>query len=213
VNGIRLIRLLDVLPVTAARNADGVSPRSLIVTVENLNAVDQVLFNGLASPSFVVYSPTELIAQLPEVLENEAITEVMVLSSVASMTHQSMIEFGIGKRVTRQSGVQRLVQTFTRLLLRTAGSNIFHKTLGGSLITSVGKNITSQTRADVAIAVGTVKTQIITAQTPYSNIPASERLLSAELAGYTEDAANGAVYATVVLTAHDRQRSAATFVA
>lgn len=213
VNGIRLIRLLDVLPVTAARNAEGVFPRSLIITCDSLHAVDQVLFNGMLSPSFAVYSEHQLIAEVPEVLDGAIITDVAVLSSVPTMTERSLIEFGIGARVARQTGVQRLVQTFVRLLLRTAGSNIFHKTLGGSLSASIGvSNVSSRAAADVAMAIGTVRQQIIAAQTPYSLIPPSERLLSAEVASLTEDPASSSLFCTLVLTAHDRQRSAATLV-
>jgi hypothetical protein len=214
VNGIRLIRLLEVLPVTAARNADGVYPRSVVITSNGeLKAVDQVLFNGMASPSFAVFSANQLIAQVPDVLDEAIITDVMVLSSVASMTQRSLIEFGVGTRIARQSGVQRLIQNFVRLLLRSTGSNIFHKTLGGSLGGSVGHNVTSRVAADVAIAIASVRQQIIAAQTPHSNIPAAERLLSAEIAGLTEDPANASIYCTVVVTTHDRQRSAATLVA
>lgn len=211
-NGIRLIRLLDVLPVTAARNAEGVSPRSIIITCDKLHAVDQVLFNGLLSPAFAVYSESQLIAQVPEVLDEAVITDVAVLSSVPTMTERSLIEFGIGARVARQTGVQRLVQTFVRMLFRTPGTNIFHKTLGGGIQASIGKNINSRAAADIAVSISTVKQQIIGAQTPYSLIPPSERLLNAEIAGITQDPVNTAIFCTVVLTAHDRQRSAATLV-
>lgn len=210
--GIRIIRLLDVLPVTAARNAVGVSPRSLIISCAKLYAVDQVLFNGLLSPAFAVYSANELIAQVPEVLEDAIITDVAVLSSVPTMTERSLIEFGVGARVTKISGTQRLLQNFVRLLLRTTGSNVFHKTLGGSLQGSVGSNMGQRVAADVAVAISNVKRQIIAAQTPLSSLPPSERLLSAEIAGLSEDEANTSVYCTVVLTSHDRQRSAATLI-
>lgn len=211
--GIRLIRLLDVLPVLSARNAEGVSPRSLVVQAETLQAVEQVLINGLASPSFVVYSETELVVEVPGVMQQAAITDILVLSSQASMTRQSMIEFSLGSRVAAISGTQRLVQTFVRMLLRTPGSNLFSRTLGGGLITNIGRNITTTTQADVALAISRVKQQIVAAQTPYGAIPDGERLLSAEIADYQEDPDNAAVYVTVVLTTHDRQRSAATFVA
>jgi hypothetical protein len=190
----------------------GVVPRSLIVTCESLKAVDQVLFNGVLSPAFAVYSKTELIAEVPEALDEAIITDVAVLSSVPTMTERSLIEFGIGSRVVKQTGSQRLVQTFVRLLLRSTGSNIFHKTLGGSLQGSIGQNVTTRVAADVAVAIGSVKSQIIAAQSPYSSIPPSERLLSAEIAGLTEDPANTSVYCTIVVTSHDRQRSAATLV-
>lgn len=211
-DGIRLVRLLDVLPITAARNAEGIHPRSIVITCPKLEGIDQVLFNGLLSPSFAVYSEHELIAEVPAVLEDAIITDVAVLSSVASMTERSLVELGVGARIARQNGVQRLVQTFVRLLLRTTGSNIFHKTLGGSLRTGIGTTMTQRVAADVALAIAGVRQQIIAAQTGNTAIPPSERLLSAEIASLTEDPASTSIFCTVILTAHDRQRSAATLV-
>ena len=209
--GLRLMRLLDVLPVTGARNADGIMPRSLIVSCPDLRAVDQVLINGMSSPSFAVYSKTELIAEVPEPLEDAIVTDVAVLSSVPSYTQRSLVELGVGARVAIARGSQRLLQTFIRMLLRTGGSNIFHPELGAGLGNAVGATLSKHARADVAVAIGMVKTQIIAAQSPYTNIPASERLLSAEIAALHEDAQTSTIYVTVVLTTHDRQRNAATF--
>lgn len=208
--GIRLLRLLDVLPVTAAQNAPGVSPRSLLIECDELTAVDQVLMNGVSSPSFTVFSKSRLLAQVPSILDQATITDVAVLSSAASLTRRSLIEFGMGTRVRAQTGAQRLIQTFVRMLLRTPGSNIFHPTLGGGLYAGIGQNITARTAADITMAVSSVRSQIIAAQTQNSAIPASERLLSAEVAGTKEDPANATIYVTLVVTAHDRQRSAAT---
>jgi hypothetical protein len=210
--GLQLVRLLDVLPITSAQNAVGVEPRSVIIQAPALNNVESVLINGMQSPSFVVYSPTELIAQVPEPIEDAVLTDFAVLSATPTLTNRSIIEFTLGTRVRAVQGPQRLIQNFVRLLLRTTGTNIFHKTLGGSLFTSVGETISKRVAADIAIAVSRTKQQIIAAQTPYSAIPAEERLLSAEVAGVTPDIANAAVYVTVILTTHSRDRSAATFV-
>jgi hypothetical protein len=210
--GIRLVRLLDVLPVTAVENAVGVTPRSLLVTAPRLEAVDQVLLNGMLSPTFAVFSKTQLICEVPESLDQAIITDVAVLSSVPTMTERSLVELGVGARVTRASGSQRLLQTFVRLLLRTSGTNIFHPDTGGSLLRSVGGVMGSRAAADVAVSIGLVKQQIIAAQTSYGNIPPTERLLSAELVAMNEDPGSATVACTVVLTTHDRRRSAATLI-
>lgn len=211
--GIRLLRLLDVLPVTSARNAPGVSPRALIVVCERLSTIDQVLLNGIPSPGFIVYSTTQLLVQVPEVLEDVRITEIIVLSSTPSMTERSVIQLGVGVRITGQSGVTRLIQTFVRLLMRTAGTNVFHPTLGVGMPRLVGNNISSRLSADVAIAVADARRQLIAAQTPYTGIPPAERLLSAEVVSVAEDPTNAQINVTVVVTSHDRQRSAATLIA
>lgn len=210
-DGLRLIKLLDVVPVISARTAIGVFPRSIIVQCQSLENIDSVLFNGILAPEFVVYSETELIAQVPSSIEDAVITDVVVLSATPTMTHRSLIDLTIGDRVGRINGNQRLLQTFIRILLRTTGSNIFHKQLGGSLYARVGANIDPRMAADIAISIDNTKKQIIAAQTPVASIPKSERLLAAEIAGITPDAGNTTVYVTVVLTSHTQQRSGATF--
>lgn len=210
--GIRLVRLLDVLPVTAVENAAGIEPRSLLVTADRLDAVDQVLLNGMLSPSFAVFSKTQLICEVPEALDQAIITDVAVLSSVPTMTERSLVELGVGARVAKIAGSQRLLQTFVRLLLRTSGTNIFHPDIGGGLLRAIGATMGSRAAADIAVSIGLVKQQIIAAQTPYTNIPPSERLLSAELVAMNEDPGSATVACTVVLTTHDRRRSAATLI-
>lgn len=211
--GIQLIRLLDVLPVTALRNAPGVSPRSVIVTGQNFTSIDSVLINGMTSPSFVVVNPTSLIAQVPTAIEDVVITDVAVLSAVPSFTGRSLIEFTLGSKVRKLSGTQRLIQNFVRLLLRSPGSNIFSKTSGGGLPQRIGSTLDNRVAADIAIAVANTKQFIIAAQTPERTIPNEERLLSAEISNLTVDTANASIYITLVLTSHAGARSAATLVA
>lgn len=212
-DGIQLIKLLDVLQVDDFDNAVGVVPRSLIVQGQGFKNVATVLVNGTGSPSFVVYSETELIAQVPTDLDEAIITEVTVLSAVPTFTARSVVDLTVGTRVKRATGAQRLVQTFIRQLLRTAGSNIFHKTSGGSMARRIGSNITDRLAADISVSVATTRQYIIAQQTPEAQIPPSERLMSAEIAGYEADPNNASVYITIILTTQSGQRSGATLVA
>jgi hypothetical protein len=212
-DGIQLIKLLDVLQVDDFDNAVGVVPRSLSVRGQGFENVDTVLINGTNSPSFMVYSKTGLVAQVPSDLDDAIITEVTVLSAVPTFTARSVIELTVGTRVKRATGAQRLMQTFIRLLLRTTGSNIFHKTSGGSMTRRIGANITERLAADISVAVATTRQYIIAQQTPESQLPPSERLMSAEIAGLEADVNNASVYVTVILTTQSGQRSGATLVA
>ncbi len=211
--GIRLLRLLDVLPVKSIRNAIGVSPRSLIVTGAGFADVVTVLVNGVEAPAFVVYKRTELIVEVPVDLRTVTITDVSVLSATNSFTAQSLIDLTLGTRVQGVSGKQRLLQSFIRLLLRSPGSNIFNRRSGGGLQTLVGTNMSKRLAGDIALAVSNVKQQILAAQAPERNLPAEERLLAAEIIGYTEDATNSAVYVTVAITTQAGDKSAATLLA
>lgn len=212
-DGLQLIKLLDVLQVSSFANAPGVSPRSLIVQGSDFKNVDTVLINGTTSPMFVAYSTTELIAEVPEDIVGDAITEVTVLSGTPSYTSRSVIELTIGTKVRRITGTQRLVQTFIRMLLRRTGSNIFHRTSGGSMVQRIGNNIDARVAADIAVSINATKQFIIAQQTPESAIPPSERLMSAEIAGLSADPNNTSIYVTIILTTQSGQRSGATLVA
>jgi hypothetical protein len=209
-DSIQVIRLLDVLRVNEIRNAIGVVPRSIIVKGKDFKNVEQVLINSFVAPEFVVYSTTELVAEVPEVVRDTPITDVAVLSSSLTLTDRSLVEFTFGTRPKKAKGILRLMQVFLRQLLRTPGSNIFHRRSGGGMLKRVGGVMNDKAAADVAIAVNNAKQYIIGAQTPERNIPPIERLLSAEISALTADPKSTALYVTVVLTSHSGVRGAAT---
>ncbi len=210
---IQVIRLLDVLQVSSIANAPGVHPRSLIVKGTDFHAVEQVLINGMVSPEFVAYSTTQLVAEVPDAITDAIITDVAVLSSAITLTDRSLVEFTAGTRPRKANGVLRLMQVFLRQLLRTPGTNVFHPNSGGGMIRRVGGNISNSAAADIAVAVGQTKTYIVGVQSAERNIPASERLLSAEIGGLSVDPANASIYVTVILTSHSGKRGAATLTA
>jgi len=209
-DGIQIVRLLDVMKVNAFRNAPGVKPRSLIVDGQDFSSIEQVLMNGFASPEFVTYSPTQLIAQVPEAIQDAIISDVAVLSGGLTLTERSLVEFTFGTRPKSVSGILRLMQTFLRILLRTPGSNRFHPRSGGGMLKRVGSNATDKTAADIAIAVSTARAYLINVQTSDRNIPPSERLLSAEIQNLTVDPSQTSAFVTIVLTNHTGRRGAAT---
>lgn len=211
--GIQLIRLLDVLQVNTVRSAVGVSPRSIIIAGKDFRNVEVVLINGSPSPDFVVYSQTELVAQVPLEFVDSFITSVAVLSSGLTLTDRSLVQFTVGTRPKKVTGVVRLMQTFLRILFRTPGTNVFHKRSGGGLIRRVGSNINSRSAADVAIAVNAAQQYLIGVQTAERNIPPNERLLSANVAKVSASRQDTAISVTIVLTNHSGQTAAATLTA
>ncbi len=209
---IQLIRLLDVATLNRVREERGVSPRSLRIEGEDFRSVETVMINGLTSPEFIAVNNRTIIAEVPEVLRSSTITEVTVLSQNLTLTERSLIELTFGERPKRVSGLVRLIQNFVRILLRTPGSNLFSKRSGGGLLRRVGSNITSQSAADVQVAVNLTKQYIISVQTPVREIPPSERLLEAEITSIVPDPGNTALFVTIVLTSHSGQRAGATLV-
>lgn len=211
--GIQLIRLLDVLKVNTVRSAVGVSPRSIIITGDDFRQVEVVMINGAPSPDFVVYSKTELVAQVPLEFVDSFITSVAVLSSGLTLTDRSLVQFTFGTRPKKVSGIVRLMQTYLRLLLRTPGTNVFHKRSGGGLIRRVGSNINARSAADVAIAVNSTQQYLVGVQTAERNIPPTERLLSATVAKVNASRQDTSIAVTILLTNHSGQSAAATLTA
>lgn len=212
-DSIQLIRLLDVVNVNLVKEAVGVSPRSIIIEGEDFNSVEQVIIDGIQSPDFVVYSTTKLVAEVPEPLRTSTIGTVTVLSQNLTLTDRSLVEFTFGTRPKLIRGTLRLMQNFLRILLRSPGSNIFHKRSGGGLLKRIGSSVSSRSAADVQIAVTLTKQYIINIQTPVRQIPPSERLLSAEIAALNADPSNTSLYVTIILTNHSGQRAGTTLVA
>lgn len=208
--GIQLVELLDVLKVNTVRNAPGVSPRSIVVTGEDFRNVERVLINGTPAPEFIAYSNTELVAEVPEMHRNASITEVSVLSSQLTFTARSLVTFTIGTRIKKLSGTLRLMQTFLRILLRTPGSNVFHRRSGGGMLAKIGTNITKHAAADVQVAVSMAQSYLVGVQTSDRNLAPSERLLSAEITNLEVDRQNTSMSVTIVLTSHSGRRAAAT---
>jgi hypothetical protein len=212
VNSIQLIRLLDQAPINRVENALGVEPRTLRVLGKDFTSVEQVLINGVSSPTFVVFSQTELLAEVPEIIRGDSVVEVSVLSQRLTLTERSIVEFTFGTRPRRASGVLRLIQNFLRILLRRPGSNLFHPESGGGLLQRIGGNLSTSAAADVQIAVNLAKQYIIRVQSPIREIPPSERLLEAEVTAVTPDPTTASLFMTVVLTSHSGQRAGATLV-
>jgi len=209
-DSIQLIRLLDVLRVNSIQNAVGVSPRSIIVKGEDFRNVETVTIDGFVSPAFVVYSMTELVAEVPSVLVQSTLSSVTVLSSALTLTERSLVDFTFGSRPKKIRGTAALMQLFLRILLRSQGSNRFHPRSGGGMLKLVAGSASGRTAADIAIAVQTAKQYLINVQTTNRNIPPSERLLSAEIQALNVDPMSTTAFVTIVLTSHSGTRGAAT---
>lgn len=207
---IQVVRLLDAVPVTSIARAVGVTPPSLIITGDDFRNVEGVILNGFDCPEFAVLSQKRLIAEVPQALYLASITDVLVLSYNLTLTEQSLVEFSVGRRVRSAQGVLRLMQVFLRQLLRTPGSNVFHKRSGGGLLRKVGTLLTRESAADIQIAIDRTRQYVMSVQAASPEIPPSERLLSAEVAGIRTDPESTSASVTIILTSHTGARSAAT---
>lgn len=206
---VQVIRLLDLLDVNKIEEAVGVSPRSIIVRGTDFDSVEQVHINGMLAPEFVVMDTRSLVAEVPLPLRNTVLTTASVLSKTLTLTDRSLVEFTVG-HPSAIEGPAQMMQNFLRILLRTPGSNVFHPNSGGGMLKRIGPTVDKSAAADIALSIARTKTYIISVQSPRRNIPAEERLLNAEIANLSIDAATSNIDVTIVLTSHTGLRTGST---
>ncbi len=180
-------------------------PRSLTVFGADFRSVDQVLINDIPSPDVIIVSRTQLIAQLPDILQSVPnIVTVSVLSRNLTITSRSLIRFRISDTPGRVRGILYLVQLFLKVLLTTPGTDIFNRRTGGGALINVGETFGVDEGADIisdfVISVDTTARQIISTQGRNPRIARDERLLSARVlqAGFNREL--GGIIAAVELT-------------
>lgn len=211
---IQVVRLSEVLPVDSIAGVPGVTPRSVMISGRNFENVEAVYLNNSMAPEFVVMSVRQILVQVPEDQVSQTIKEAYVLSTRLSYTAKSMIELTVGIRPQIAEGTLLLIQNFTRMLLRTPGTNVFSKSSGGGLFRRIGKNLTSRDEigAEAAVSVSRTRQLFVSTQTPDRRIPPEERLLSAEIIGLNVSPQEGSIYMSVSITSHAGTSAAATIV-
>lgn len=213
---IQVVRLSDVLSVTGISRVPGVLPRSVMLSGSNFENVESVFMNGSQAPEFVVMSKTQILAQVPEDQVQQTIQEAYVLSTRLTFTDRSIVELSVGVRPQTVSGTLLLVQNFTRMLLRTPGTNIFDRNSGGGLFRQIGRvmgtNARDRVGAECAVSVARTRQLMISTQTPDRRIPPEERLLSADVIGLSIAPREGTIYMSVSVTSHAGTTAAATII-
>lgn len=183
---ILMIRLTERAVVTSIENAVGVSPRALLVTGQDLRNVDYVTVDGHQSPEVITVSNTKLLVQVPALLVNSPIQDVVVFTATLNARASSAVELTLGSSIQGAQGMIRLLQNFVRLLLRRPGSNAFRRKSGGGLRRAIGGNLNSDAAVVAIDAVNRTASYIIAAQAQDSRIPKTERLLKAAVTSATQ---------------------------
>ena len=106
-------------------------------------------------------------------------------NQVAEAVKKNKVIFQIGTKSKKISGLLKLVQLYTKILLQSPGSDIFDPDMGGGLQDMVGR-LTSTRRNDRMLAaisqsISQAEAQVRRAQLDAAEIPLEERLLSATL--------------------------------
>ena len=124
-------------------------PFMLDVIGADFRSVGEVLVNGVASPNFIVLSRTRLLAQVPQVLENDRLVDVSVLSRRLAITEKSLLRFRLTKSPQMVTGLLKLIQLFLIFLLNTKGTDKIDKKRGASALKSIGQTFGADQGGDI----------------------------------------------------------------
>ena len=184
---LEVIKFRDLVPVTTiSRFVPGLE-LTLEITGEDFSSVEEVRFNEIPSPEFIIVNKSTIWAQLPEGAKS-GIRNVQVISSAFTKTAAaSTITFAIGKKTKAITGILKLTQLFTKWVLQSPTSDIFNPSRGGGLQEVVGKVLSSKrmepVMAAVTRAVSNTANQMRSVQANNPGLPLDERLLSAAVVG------------------------------
>lgn len=181
---LQVIEIRDVLQVTGVRPEPGLVPRSVRVYGKDLRNVYEVLVNDATSPSVYVITNQEMLVQVPPSLGRAPVRTVQAVSHKLTSSDRSKITFRIGDTTHGVSGMERLIQTFLKLLLQSPGSDIFAWKLGGGVLRTVARQTTrggGSMVADLTVGVERTSRQLMNLQSADLSLPLNERLLFARV--------------------------------
>jgi hypothetical protein len=194
--------------LNAIRRAQLGGVQALRMEGQDFRAVDEVLINNIEAPEVIVLSPTELVAQLPDALQdNPDVNSVVVLSRRFTVSERSLFRFRIGERPGKVRGILRLLQLFIKMLLTTPGTDIFRPNAGGGVLSKVGATFGADEENN--LVTDFVVAQIIAMQSRDSRSPRDERLLSATVVGTQFDKLQGAMYVAIEVVSQAGQAAVA----
>jgi hypothetical protein len=195
----------DVMNIEGAEEVPDLVPRSLSIRGKDFDHAVRVLINDMDSPSWIINSRHQIIAQVPTALELGNVTSLEVLSADFTATARSKIIFELGMNTKKVSGLRLMMQTFLKILFTTPGTDVFVKKLGGGALQVVGKhfdaNNTQNLVSDLSISIRRTEMQMIGLQSRQTRMPEDERLAAANILGVRLDPASTTLIARVELIA------------
>jgi phage baseplate assembly protein W len=189
---IQVISVVDDLQVLGATELEGAEPRAIQIVGDGgfINA-QRVIINEFGIDSFIVVNDRVLIVTPGSSLDNVAVEnmDIVVVSSSLTNTRRARLFFGPTKRLSRVTGVQKLIQHIVKILLTNSGTNKFRLSEGGNLFRLLGFVLTeagkSRIVSSLAQAVSSTEEQLTISQASASGLELDERLLSLTLGDVT----------------------------
>ena len=162
---LEVIKFRDILRVASVSLVPGLPMPTVELKGDDFRSVETVSINDSSVPEFILIDKNTIY--------------------VAEAVKKNKVIFQIGTKSKKISGLLKLVQLYTKILLQSPGSDIFDPDMGGGLQDMVGR-LTSTRRNDRMLAaisqsISQAEAQVRRAQLDAAEIPLEERLLSATL--------------------------------
>jgi len=181
---IQTITFRDLLEVQDTLPAYGILPESIYIVGKDFSSAIEVYINGLLSPEFIGLTRKRILAQVPVSLVGR-ITRVEVVSARVTLTYRSRVAFGVGPYPRMVEGIEKLIQNFVKLLLQRPGSDLYNQDAGGGILSIVGsaieQGVDGSLSAKISQGVDRAFRFMQKSQSTETNLPPTERILSAEL--------------------------------
>lgn len=192
--------LLNVHSISPIR---GFLPISIIVLGEQMNLAQQVQYNELDAPEFLISSPSRLIVRIPPSQVGKEFRSLRVFSTVNLTRTSALVTLNVGMPFQQTTGIDRLIQCWMMIFLSNQGSDIFDPSTGAGGRSIIGRN-TDRTgkgiAADLALAIQNTQTELTRKQALTPSIPLSEKLLNSSLEALSFDSETATLAARVSLT-------------
>lgn len=202
---LKILTIRDILPVTRVEYAEGITPRSVIVIGDKIGQANHVYINDVEAPEFVVLSGTRILVQVPPSEANSILRKISVIADMPSVHRNSLLQFEVGSNIRAIGGIEKLVQSFCKLLLQTPGTDKFRPSEGGGMMKVIGRDVSKgdakNIQAAVVSAVSRTRDQLISRQSTDRRIPSDERLLTAVTESVGFDASTTTLIARISISA------------
>ena len=201
---LQYVQYQDIVSVRRVGLVSGYYPAVIDVYGTDFSSVSSVILNGREAKEYIVLNDNRLVAQMPESIAGAPLREIMVLSAGFTATERSLLRFRMSRGNRLVSGMPKMTQTFTKLLLTSPGSDIYDREAGGGLLqvlrTAGGRNDRALYASAFATAVSRTQEQLIRAQSLNQSLPLNEKLLAAQLLSINYDSDTLTVAGRIRLT-------------
>jgi len=144
----------------------------------------------------------DLLAYIPEGMDTDEIRYAALISEETRTSSETMLRLGVGPIPMEIEGQDRLVQLFTKVLLQTAGSDIYYPAIGGGLLAVKNRGAVdgdlNVSAAEISNSLKKTEQDVKFLQTGL-RLPAEETLVSATVLNVSAERSTGDINAFVRL--------------